>query len=70
MAGKTAGINVQDRNPYNVTVTQSGTLVGSDVEVVYNTATVLSNNDLVTCVENLLEFIRTAPGAGINYGPP
>jgi hypothetical protein len=70
MAGKTAGINVQDRNPYNVTVTQSGTLVGSDVELVYNTATVLNNNDLITCVENLLEFLHTAPGAGIKYGPP
>jgi hypothetical protein len=31
---------------------------------------VLSNNDLITCVENLLEFLQTAPGAGINYGPP
>ncbi len=70
MAGKTAGVNVQDRNPYNVTVTQSGTLVGSDVEIVYNTATVLSNNDLITAVEVLLEFIQTAPGGHINYGPP
>ena len=70
MAGKTAGINVQDRNPYSVTVTQSGTLVGSDVELVYNTATVLSNNDLITCIENLLEFVQTANGSGVDFGPP
>lgn len=70
MAAKTAGINVQDRNPYSVTVTQSGTLVGSDVELVYNTATVLSLNDLITCVENLLVFLTTANGSGVNYGPP
>ena len=68
MANQTAGINVQDRNPYNITVTNSGTLIGSDVELVYNQATVLSRQDLITCVEQFLEFLNTASGTG--YGPP
>ena len=68
MANQTAGINVQDRNPYNITVTNSGTLVGSDVELVYNQATVLSRQDLITCTEMLLEFLQQASGTG--FGPP
>jgi len=68
MANQTAGINVQDRNPYNITVTNSGTLIGSDVELVYNQATVLSRQDLLTCVDQLVEFLQTASGTA--FGPP
>lgn len=68
MANQTAGINVQDRNPYNVTVTNSGTLIGSDVELVYNKATVLSRQDLLTAIEQLKVFVEQASGTA--FGPP
>lgn len=68
MANQTAGINVQDKNPFNITVTNSGTLIGSDVELVYNQATVLTRNDLIIAVQMLLEFLEQASGTG--YGPP
>lgn len=68
MANQTAGINIQDDNPYNVTVTNSGTLVGSDVELVYNQSTVLTRNQLVRCIENLMNFVLTDSFTG--FGPP
>ena len=67
MANQTAGINVQDDNPYNITVTNSGTLVGSDVELVVNLSTVKTRNQLVRCIENLLDFVLTDSFTG--YGP-
>lgn len=68
MANQTAGLNVQDKNPYNITVTNSGTLVGSDIELVYNQATVLSRADLIIGVQMLLEFLEQASGTA--FGPP
>ncbi len=68
MANQTAGINVQDDNPYNITVTNSGTLIGSDVELVYNQSTVLTRNQLVRCIENLMNFVLTDSFTG--FGPP
>ena len=68
MANQTAGINVQDDNPYNITVTNSGTLVGSDVELVYNQSTVLTRNQLIRCIENLMNFVYTDSFTG--FGPP
>ena len=69
MANQTAGLNVQDKNPYNMTVTASGTLIGNDVELVYNQATVLTRNDLVIAVEMLLEFVQQ-DGTITGFGPP
>lgn len=68
MANQTAGINVQDDNPYNITVTGSGTLIGSDVELVYNQSTVLTRNQLIRCIENLMNFVYTDSFTG--FGPP
>lgn len=68
MANQTAGINIQEDNPYQITVTNSGTLVGSDVELVYNQSTVLSRNQLVRCIENLRDFVLTDSFTG--FGPP
>ena len=68
MANQTAGINVQDDNPYNITVTNSGTLVGSDVELVVNLSNVKTRNQLIRCIENLHDFVLTDSFTG--YGPP
>lgn len=69
MANQTAGINVQDRNPYNITVTNSGTLIGNDVEVVYNQATVLSKQDLATCIRQILLIVEQGPFGNEQFGP-
>ena len=69
MANQTVGLNVQDKNPYNMTVTGSGTLIGKDVELVYNQATVLTRNDLVVAVQMLLEFVQQ-DGQITGFGPP
>lgn len=69
MANQTAGVNVQDRNPYNVVVTGSGTLIGSDVEIVYNQATVLSKADLSTCIRQILAIVEQGPFGNEQFGP-
>ena len=69
MANQTAGINGQDKNPYNITVTNSGTLIGSDVELVVNLSTVLTRVDLVAAVEQLLLFVQE-DATITGYGPP
>lgn len=68
MANQTVGLNIQDRNPYNMVVTNSGTLIGSDVELVYNQSTVLTRQDLITAVEQILVFLEQASGTA--FGPP
>ena len=69
MANQTAGINVQDRNPYNITVTGSGTLIGSDVEIVYNQTNVLSKEDLATCIRQILLLVEGGPFGNEQFGP-
>lgn len=69
MANQTIGKNVQDRNPYTFTVTNSGTLIGSDVELVYNQATVLTRQDLLTIVEQFV-LILQENGPIVGFGPP
>ena len=68
MANQTVGLNVQDKNPYNMVVTGSGTLISRDVELVYNQATVLTRNDLIEAVKQILVFLDNASGTG--FGPP
>jgi len=68
MANQTVGLNVQDRNPFNMTVTNSGTLISKDVELVYNQATVITREDLLTALEQIKVFLEQASGSG--FGPP
>ena len=68
MANQTVGLNVQDRNPYNMTVTNSGTLISKDVELVYNQATVITREDLLIAIDQIKAFVEQASGTG--FGPP
>lgn len=68
MANQTVGLNVQDRNPFNMTVTNSGTLISKDVELVYNQATVITREDLLIALEQIKLFLEQASGSG--FGPP
>ena len=68
MANQTVGLNVQDRNPFNMTVTNSGTLISKDVELVYNQATVITREDLLIALEQIKVFLEQASGTG--FGPP
>lgn len=69
MANQTIGWNIQDRNPYTFTVTGSGTLIGNDVELVYNQATVLTRQDLLTIVEQMVLVLQESAVAS-GFGPP
>ena len=69
MANQTIGLNVQNTNPYSATVTNSGTLIGNDIELVYNQATVLSRNDLALIVRQFLLIIQQSPTLTAPFGP-
>ena len=66
MANQTIGINIQDRNPYNITTTASGTLIGKDIELVVNLSTVTSRQDVLTALDQFSEYFQSS-GIG---GPP
>ncbi len=73
MANQTLGVNVGAFNPYQITVTNSGTLVGSDIELVVNLSTVKSKMDVLLALEALTEFYQQSPGPGQEQqgaGPP
>jgi len=69
MANQTIGLNVQNANPYSATVTNSGTLIANDIELVYNQATVLSRNDLALIVRQFLYIIEQSPTLIAPFGP-
>lgn len=64
MANQTLGINVVDKNPYNITVTASGTLIGSDIELVVNLSTVTSKEDILVALEQFILFYQQSLGPG------
>lgn len=65
MANQTLGVNVGNYNPYSVTVTNSGTLVGSDIELVINLSTVTSKEDILLALEYaFMAFYQQSPGPG------
>jgi hypothetical protein len=60
MANQTVGVNVQDTNPYNFTLTASGTLVGSDIELVINLTNVTSKEQVLLALDQFkLIFTET-----------
>lgn len=64
MANQTVGLNVQDTNPYNFTLTNSGTLVGSDIELVINLTNVTSKEQVLLALEQFeLIFTETNPAS-------
>ena len=67
MANQTLGLNIQDKNPYNYTLTASGTLVSKDIELVITLTTVTSKEDVLIALDMFKEII-TRQQAGI--GPP
>ncbi len=70
MANQTVGLNVQDTNPYNFTLTTSGTLVGSDIELVINLSKVTSKEQVLLALDQFeLIFTETKP-AGLAVLPP
>ena len=64
MANQTLGVNLGQFNPYSVTVTGSGTLIGSDIELVVNLSTVPSKQDVLLALLTLTEFYQQSAGAG------
>ena len=74
MANETIGLNLGKVNPYNVTVTGSGTLVGSDIELVYNlgTTTPITKEDILRALDVFKLFIvqSLGPGAENTSAPP
>lgn len=69
MAYNAAGLNVQDRNPYNIVITNGVTAPGAlDVYVVFNAATVTSREDFLIALEQLKLLLETASGTA--FGPP
>jgi hypothetical protein len=63
MANQTLGVNIGSFNPYAITVTASGTLVGSDIELVINLSTVKSKQDVLLALLALTEFYQQSAGA-------
>lgn len=75
MANITIGLNVADKNPYNMVVTGSGTLVSRDIELVISTttATAISKEDILIALAMFTEFYQQSlgPGAeGMGAAPP
>lgn len=64
MANQTLGINVRALDPYSITVTASGTLIGSDIELVINRTTVLSKMEVLLALMALTEFYQQSLGPG------
>lgn len=66
MANQTIGINVKDKNPYTMTVTNSGTLIGSDIELVMNLslATPLTKEDILIALDQFKLFYEQSLGPG------
>jgi hypothetical protein len=70
MANQTVGVNVQDTNPYNFTLTTSGTLVGDDIELVINLTNVTSKEQVLLALDQFkLIFTETKPN-GLAVLPP
>lgn len=62
MANQTVGINVGVVNPYNFTLTASGTLVSSDIELVINLTNVTSKEQVLLALDQFkLIFTETLP---------
>lgn len=66
MANITIGVNVGHFNPYEITVTGSGTLVGSDIELVISTttATPIAKEDILLALMAMTEFYQQSLGPG------
>lgn len=73
MANITLGLDYGAFNPYSVTVTNSGTLVGSDIELVIDKAAVTSKMDVILALVALIQFYSESPTAsqtGQGAAPP
>ena len=70
MANQTIGINVGVNNPYNFTLTASGTLVGSDIELVINLANVTSKEQVLLALDQLEDIFAVTKPAGLAVLPP
>ena len=74
MANETIGLNLGKLNPYSVTVTGSGTLVSSDIELVYNlgATTPITKEDILLALDTFKQFIvqSLGPGAETMSAPP
>jgi len=70
MANQTVGLNVQDTNPYNFTLTASGTLVGSDIELVINLSKVTSKEQVLLALEQFELIFTETKAAGLAVLPP
>ena len=74
MANQTLGVNIHQINPYQITVTNSGTLIGSDIELVINLSTVKTKEDVMLALEYAFETFFSqsiGPGAiGTGAAPP
>lgn len=64
MANQTLGLNLRELNPYSVTVTANGTLVGADIELVLNLTTVKSKMDVLLALIAFTEFYQQSLGPG------
>lgn len=70
MANQTVGLNVQDTNPYNFTLTASGTLVGKDIELVINLSNVTSKEQVLLALDQFKEIFTVTKPAGLAVLPP
>lgn len=68
MAYQTAGLEVQDKNPYNLTVTNGSPPGTAAVEIAYDQSKVTTRNDLIVALEMAVEYLQN--GASMtNFGP-
>jgi hypothetical protein len=66
MAFNTRGINVGQNNPYQVVITNSGTSLGNDVEVVINLATVVAKEDAILCLKQIILSLESNDAAPLS----
>lgn len=64
MANQTLGINLANLNPYSITVTGSGTLVGSPIELVIDLSVVKSKMEVLLALMAYTEFYQQSLGPG------
>jgi hypothetical protein len=56
MANQTVGINVVQANPYTYTLTASGTIISSDIELVINLTNVTSKEQVLIALDMFKEI--------------
>jgi hypothetical protein len=70
MANQTVGINVGVTDPYNFTLTASGTLVGSAIELVIDLTKVTSKEQVLLALDQFELIFTETKAAGLAVLPP